>query len=87
MQESEESASETESEGKRRLRLKHKRSVIELELLKRGSELFILVCLYRVKTCEDHRLHLLETRNRLLTWLRNMSDGITHLHLDCTLDT
>ena len=65
MEESEEAATESESERERRLRFEHKGSVVELELLQRSAELFILVCLHRIHTRKDHRLHIFKTGDRL----------------------
>ena len=87
MEKTKETATETESEGERRLRLEHERRIIELELLKRCSELFILICLDRIHTCKDHRLDLLKTGDSLCAWAVGMSDGITHLDLNGRLDT
>ena len=87
MEKAKEAATETESESKRRLRLEHQRRVVELEFLKRSTEFLILVCLDRIKTRKDHRLHLLKSGNRIRTWIRHMSDGITDLDLAGCLDT
>ena len=35
----------------------------------------------RVSACKDHRLHFLETGNRLLAWSGDVRNGITHLYL------
>ena len=83
MEQTKESTTETEAECQRRLWLEHKGCVVELELLKRSAKLFVLVCLYRVKSGKDHRFYLLETCNSLSTRVCKMGDGVTDLHLDC----
>ena len=87
MQKSEESAAESESEGKRRLRFENKGGIVQLELLKRSSQLLVLVCLYRIHSCKDHRLDFLKSGDSLLAGVRaHMSDSIADLYLHSCLD-
>ena len=86
MEQPKEAASEPEPERKGRFRLEYKRSIIQLEFLKRGPELLILVSLHRIHSCKQHRLDLLKSCNRLLARILHMRYGISDLHLGRSLD-
>ena len=45
---------------------KDRGGVVELELLQRGAQVFVLVGLHGVDAREDHRLHVLEARDGFL---------------------
>ena len=86
MEKSEESATESETERYRRLWHECKRSIVELQFLKRGAEVLIVGRINRINTGKHHRLHFLKALNSLVAWCIHMSDGITHLNLFRVLD-
>ncbi len=80
MQQTEKTAAEAESQCERGLRLEHERGVVQLELLKVGAQFLVLIRLHRVHSGKEHRLHLLESGNRLMAWISDGRDRISHLH-------
>ena len=87
MEQAQETAAETEAQRQRTLWLEGQRSVIELQLFERCTQIFVLVSLDRIDTRKDHRLNILETCNSLHARVRYRSDGISHLHIFRVLDT
>ena len=65
VQQPEESAAESESEGQRAFGFERQRGVVELQLLERGAQVLVLVCFHGVDAGEDHRLHVLEAGDGL----------------------
>ena len=86
VQQAQEAAAEAEAQGQRALGLVHEGRVVQLELLQRGAEFLELGSIDRIQAREDHRLHLLESRNRLGTRVVHMRDGVAHLHFHGRLD-
>ena len=86
VQQPEESAAETEPQGKRRLRLIDERCIVELEFLERRPELFELVGLDRIHSGEHHRFHLLESGDGLVARPGRIGDGVTDLDLHSLLN-
>ncbi len=87
MQESQETATETETESRRGFRLESQRSIVELQFLKRGAKILEILRLDRVYSGKHHRLHLFETGYGVRARTVDMSDRIAHLDLFRTLDT
>ena len=85
MEQAEEAAAEARTEGQRRLGFVHEGSVIELELLKYRAQFFELGCIHGIHTGEDHRLHLLETRNSFAARAVPMCYSVTDLDFRGTL--
>ncbi len=86
VQQPQEAAAEAESEGQGALGLIDEGGVVELELLQRGAELLELGGVHRIQAGEDHRLHLLESRDRLGAGTVRVRDGVAHLHFHRRLD-
>ena len=80
VQQAEEAATETEAEGCRRFRLERERGIVQLQFLKRCTEIFEILRLNGIDAGEHHRLHFLESRNGRLAGSADMGDGIAHLH-------
>ena len=78
MEQAEESAAETESEGNGAFRLEGQRGIIELELFKRGAEVFKVFSLNWVDSGKDHRLDFLEALNGLFTGAIDMGNSVAH---------
>lgn len=83
----EESAAESETEGKRTLRLERQRCVVQLQFFERCAQVLVLVGLDRVDTREDHRLDIFESGYRLAAWCCDRRNGITYLYVRRNLYT
>ena len=81
VEQSEETATETEAQSHRGLRLEGQRGIVKLQFLKRCTQVLIISRIDGIDTGEDHRLHFLESLNRPFAWTVNMGNGITHLYL------
>ena len=86
VEQAEEAAAETESEGEGAFRVERERGVVELELLQRGAQVFVLVGLHGIDAREDHRFHILETGYRFGAGVFYVGYRIAHLHLAGVLD-
>ena len=86
VQQAQETAAEAEAEGERTLGFVGEGSVVELEFLQRGAQLFELGGLDRIQAGEHHGFHFFEAGNGLRTGAFHMGDGISHLHLHGGLD-
>ena len=87
VQQSQESATESEAQSYRTLWRECQRSIVKLQFLQRCTKVLIVCGIYRIHTCKHHRLHLLESLDGSITRSSHLSDGITHLHLLGVLDT
>ena len=87
VQQSEETAAETEAQGHRRFGLEGERGVVELELFERSAEQFEVFRFDGVDTGENHRLHLFEARNGLGAGAFHRSDCVAHLDFGGRFDT
>ena len=86
VEQAEEAATEAEAQGQRRFGLESQRSVVQLKLLQRRTQVFEVFRLDGIDTGKHHRLHFLEARNGLVARTGNVRDSITHLHLFRSLD-
>ena len=68
MQKPEETAPESEAESLRRLGFVEEGGVVQLQLLQCVPQLRIVVGVGREQAGEDHRFHVLVSRNRLRRW-------------------
>ena len=87
MQQSEETATETKSQCQRTLGLECERSIVQLQLFERCTQVLVLIRLDGIDTRKDHRLDVLETGNSLLARAGNVGNRIAHLHVGRGLDT
>ena len=87
MQQSEETAAETESQCERALGFERQRGVVELQLLERGAQILVLVGLDGIYTREDHRLDILEAGDGFGAGAVHRGDRIAHLDVGRGLDT
>ncbi len=78
VQQPQESAAKSEPERGGHLGLEMQRRVVELELLQGVAELLVVVGAHREQARENPRLHLLETRQRLLGRIGLQRDGVAH---------
>ena len=81
MQHTQKTTTETKTQRSRRFRLKCQRRIIQLQLLKRCTQILKIFSLNRVHTSKHHWLHLFKTINSIITRTLNMSNRITHLYL------
>ena len=81
VQQTQESASESESQCYRRLWLERERRVVELQFLKRRAQILIFARLYGVDSSKHHWFHLLESGDGFLARTCNMCYGIANLYL------
>ena len=79
MEQSEESAAESESEGERAFGLEGERGVVELQLFERGAQVFVLVGLDGIDAGEDHGFYVLESGDRLPGGVCHRGDRIADL--------
>ncbi len=86
VQQSEEAATESESQCQRRLRLEGQRGIVQLQFLQRRAQVFEVLRLNRIHTGEDHRFHLFESGDCLRAGARYVGDGIAHFHFLGGLD-
>ena len=86
VEQSEESAAETESERERTFRLERERCVVELQFFERSAQILVLVGFDRIDTREDHRFHVLESGNRLLARCCDGGNRVADLHVARILD-
>ena len=86
VQQSQEAATESKSERHRRLGLECERSIVELQFLERGSQVFKVFGIDGINTGKHHRLHFLKTFDGLIARIFHMGDGIAHLHFLRGLD-
>ena len=86
MQQTEEAAAEAEAQRLRGLRFEAEGRVVELEFLQRGLEVFVIVGIRRIEAAEDHRLHFLEARHRLVRRIGGQGDGVAHARIPQLLD-
>ena len=87
VKQTEESATESESERRRRFRLECQRCIIELQFFERCTEILEILCLYRIYSGKHHRFDLFESSYSLAARTVDMSDRIAHFHLARGLDT
>ncbi len=78
VQQSQESAAKTKPQRGRHFRLEMQRRIVELELLQRVAELFVVVGTDRKQAGENPRLHLLEAGERLFRGIVFQRDGVAH---------
>ena len=81
VQQPEEAAAESEAQRRAALLLEAERAVIDLELAHRQLEMLKVIAAHRIDATEDHRLDLLEARQRLLRHARGFHDRVADLHL------
>ena len=86
MKQTEESATETETQGYGTLRSKRQRGIVQLQLLQRGPQILIVCGINGIDAGKYHRLHFLETLNSCTAGISDMGNRITHLHLLRVLD-
>ena len=87
MQQPEETATKTKTQCLRYFWLVLQGRVIQLQLLQRVAQCFILVRLHREQPGEHLRLHLLEARQGRSSGLVHQRDGVTDLGIFQLLDT
>jgi hypothetical protein len=87
VQQTEESAAETEAEGQRTFGLESQRRVVELQLFERSAQVLVLVGLDGIDACEDHGLDVLESGDGLGGRAVDGRDRIAHLDVGRSLDT
>ena len=81
VKQTEEATAEAKAESHTGLGREGQRGIIQLQLLKRGTQVLILRRVNGVDTRKDHRLHFLETLNGCRAGAGHMGDGVAHLHL------
>jgi len=86
VEQSEESAAESESQRQRTLRLECQRRVVQLEFLQRRAQVFVLVGFDGIDAREDHRLHVLESGDRFPRGVRHRRNRVADLHVRRGLD-
>ena len=86
VEQSQETATETESQRYRRLGRERQRRVVQLQLLKRCTQVLILRRVYGIDASKHHRLHLLESLDGGGAGVLDVGDGVAHLHLFRVLD-
>jgi hypothetical protein len=82
MQQPEETAPEAEPECQRRFGFIGQRRVVELQFLERCPQILVLIALDRIESGENHRLHILETCDRLFAGIVHMGDRIADFHVE-----
>ena len=87
VEQAEEAATEAKAQSLGRLRHKRQCGIVELQFLKRRSEVLIFIGVDWVNTCKHHRLHLLESLNSLVAGLIDVGDGFAYLHFGSVLNT
>ena len=87
VQQSQEAATETETQCRRALWLERQRGIVQLQLLQRGTQVLEIFAIYRINTCEYHRFHLLKTSDTLRSRTSHMGNRIAHSYLPGSLDT
>ena len=87
VQQAEEAAPETESQGGRALGLEGQRRVVELQFLQRAPQVLEILGLDRIDPGEHHRFHLLEPVDAFLGRPGHVRDGIADTHLARSLDS
>ena len=87
VKQSQETATETESQGYRGLGRERQCCIVELQFLERGTQVLKVLRIYRINAGKHHRFHFLETLDRAITRALHMGDGIAHAHLGRILDT
>ena len=87
MEQAQETATETEAQRYRRFWHESQRSIVQLQLFKRCTEVFVIFRINRIKTGKHHRLHFFETGDSLLTRTGNVGNGIPYLYFLRSLDT
>ena len=80
VQQSEESATETESQRYRAFWLECQRCVVELQLLDGCAQVLEFGCLYRVNSGVEHRFHFLESGYGFVAWLVDVRYCVADLH-------
>lgn len=68
------------------LGLERQRGVVELQLLERGAQILVLVCLDGIYAREDHRLDILEAGDGFGAGAIHRGDSIAHLDVGRGLD-
>ena len=86
VEQAEEATTEAEAKSQRRFGLEGQRSVVQLELLQRRTQVLEVFRLNGIDAGKHHRLHFLEACNGLVTRTGNVRNGVTHLHLARSLD-
>jgi hypothetical protein len=86
VEEAEETAAEAEAERAARLGLVRERRVVQLQLLERVLQVGVGVGVDGIETREDHRLHVLEARQRLEGRLARIGERVADPHLRERLD-
>ena len=86
VEQSEETAAESESQRQRTLRLECQRRVVQLEFLQRRAQVFVLVGFDGIDAREDHRLHVLESGDRFPCGVRHRRNRVADLHVRRGLD-
>ena len=86
VEQSQEPATEAETQGGRRLVLEGERGIVQLQLLQAGAQVFVVLGFDGINASEDHRLNLLESFYGLGRGVADAGDGVAHLHLDGILD-
>ena len=81
VQQTKESATESESQSYRTLGHKSKRSIVKLKLFERCTQILVVGRINQVNAGKHHWLNLLESFDGLVARSSHMSDGITHLNL------
>ena len=86
VEQAQESATKTEAQGNRGLWGESQRSIVQLQLLQRGTQVLIVRRVDGIDTRKHHRLDFLEALDSRGTGILDVGDGIAHLHLLGILD-
>ena len=86
VQQAQKPASEAESQGKRCFRFIAERRIVQPQFLQRIAQIGVAVAVHRVDAGEDHGLHVLVTRERLVCRTFGVHDGIADLGIRDPLD-
>ena len=86
VEQTQETASETETECSRTLMLESERGIVQLQFLQRGAQVLIVLGLDGVDAGKYHWLHFLKTLDGLVGRPSQRGDGVAHLHFCGLLD-
>ena len=74
-------AAEAETKCRRRLGLKRKRCIVQLQFLERCTQVFVLIGNNRINACKNHRFHIFKTFDCLVARAIDVCYGVANLHL------
>ena len=80
------SATETEAQSHRTLRLESEAGVVQLQFLQTGSQVLVVFRFDGIYAGKDHRFGFFEAIDSLVTRTCHMGDGVAHFHFGRGLD-